>query len=252
MGKTVAFVPARGNSVRIPRKNLACVGVHSLLARTIFCAARAGVDEIVVSTDDDEIGQAATHAGAAAVEQTRLIPLRVYRRPEHLASDTAQIEDAIAHWLHRASPTLADDDVIALLQPTSPMRRPETIRRCVDLVRFGGFDSALTITLGCQRSGRLRAHYDGKQGRDVAHRVIWDHPIEHRPRSQDAERRPAESGCVYAFSAGHFRRTKLRMGGREACVETSWLESYEIDSPQELLIAQLLAPHVERLMKEGA
>jgi CMP-N-acetylneuraminic acid synthetase len=172
----------------------------------------------------------------------------VHDRPEHLADAHAQIEDAVAHWLHRCSPTLADDDVIALLQPTSPFRAPATVKRCVELVR-AGCDSAVTVTMFSQNTGRTRGLYDDKWGDDIALRTLWDRPVSApRPRSQDGEKKARENGVAWAFRVDHFRRTANRMGGREASVPTSELEALEVDYPHELELARVLSPHVGRLL----
>jgi N-acylneuraminate cytidylyltransferase len=158
----------------------------------------------------------------------------VHSRPADLAGPHSQIEEAIAHWMHRCDPVLNDEDVIALLQPTSPFRKPATVRECVRLVR-AGYDSVTTVTLDHRNTGRLRSYKDGTA------LVRWNRPVDSRPRSQDARRLGVENGCVWAFSAAHFRRTKLRQGGREAAVVTSWLEAFEVDTVEDLEIARALA-----------
>lgn len=225
---TVAFVPARGGSTRIPRKNLAEVGGRSLLQRAVDVGL-ATCDRVVVSTDDDEIAGIAAGLGA-----------EVHRRPD--ARD-GQIEDVIAHWLRREG--LAPDDVIVLAQPTSPFRRAETVAECVRLVREHGCDSALAILTDVRRemfSGRLRARFDPATGTDIAPRVIFDRPLSYRPRSQDVHTVGVEAGSVYAFTVRHFRATGCRMGGRDAAVKVPWLEAFEVDCPVDLLAARALAP----------
>lgn len=231
---TIAFIPARGGSARIPRKNLATVGGVSLLERAIGHARDSGVcDRIVVSTDDEEIAEVARANGC-----------EVHERPAHLAGPHAQIEDAIAHWLHRQRRLLALTDCLVLLQPTSPFRRPETVRHCVELVRDKGCDSALAVLVDVRRaifSGRVRGLYDDATGTELAKRVIWDRPPTWRPRSQDVRGIGVEAGSVYAFSCEHFRTTHCRMGGREAIVRVSWLEAFEIDEPEDIRVANALA-----------
>lgn len=236
---TVAFIPARGGSQRIVRKNLARIGALPLVGRSIAGARDAGCDRIVVSTDDGEISALASSYGT-----------EVHQRPANLAGPHAQIEDAIAHWMHRQAPVLADDDVIVLLQPTSPFRRAETVRRCIDLVT-GGCDSALTVRLDRRapfRGGRCHAIEGDRVKVGAVVRAMWDRPHGWtRTRSQDVRLAPEETGGVYAFTAGHFRRTRSRMGGNEACVVVDWIEALEIDTPEDLELARILAPHVERL-----
>lgn len=266
MSRTYAFIPARGSSQRVPRKNLQEVGTHSLLYRAIDAADDAGITNVVVSTDSDEIVEEARQwycdmHGSPCVsvypharpQSPAELPYWLKDRPTGDTFDrsAAQLEWWIAHWMHRADPALADDDVVCVLQCTSPFTRPETIRECIRMVREEGCDSALTVTMDVKRaafSGRVRALYDEQKQKDVGLRVVWDRPYNYRPRTQDVRPVPIETGGVYCFTAKHFRATSCRMGGREAVVPISWLEAWDVDDVQDLEVARILAPHVERLM----
>lgn len=228
---TYAFIPARGGSERIPLKNLAEVGGRSLVRRAIEATREPCPDaprliyapwEVIVSTDSSAIAE---HVGGQQVT--------IHRRPANLAGPRSQIEEAVVHWMHRCDPVLDHGDVIVLIQPTSPFRKLETVRRCVELVR-AGYDSATTVTLDSRNTGRLRSYEDGTPN------VLWNRPVDARPRSQDARKSAIENGVCWAFTAEHFRRGKLRMGGRAAVVVTSWLEAFEIDTPEDLEIARAL------------
>jgi CMP-N-acetylneuraminic acid synthetase len=251
---TWAFIPARAGSQRIPGKNLAHVGNRTLLERAIRAAADAGC-EVVVSSDSTEVIDCASGYLAAYLLDAQELPPHLtvfapHHRPEHLAGPHAQIEDAIAHWLVRSS--LADDDVICLLQPTSPFRRPETIRACVDLVTTHKLDAAMAIKRDFARAtlnGRVRGLWSEREQRDVGYRVIWNHPPDFRPRSQDTRNVGVDCGLCYAFTAGHFRRTGSRMAQITGAVVVGEIEAFDIDTPAQLEAARLLAPHAERLME---
>lgn len=222
-----AFIPARSGSTRVPDKNTQTVGDRTLVQRAAAVGREAGC-QVVVSTDSEAIWINACHAA----------PCALHKRLPHMANATAQIEDAIHHWMGSRHTVLADDDVVVLLQPTSPFRTAASVRACIELVRRG-YDSALTINMGFRRNGRIRSHEDG------ALRVIWNAPNPlWRPRSQDVVQEPYENGAVYAFSAGHFRRTRCRMGGREAVVRMSQWEAFEIDTLEDLEVARALVGKV--------
>ena len=79
--RVVALTPARGGSKAVPYKNLHPLGGKPLLAWPVECAlATPEIDRVIVSTDDDRIAAAAAGLGA-----------EVYRRPAHLATDTALV-----------------------------------------------------------------------------------------------------------------------------------------------------------------
>jgi CMP-N,N'-diacetyllegionaminic acid synthase len=155
----VALVPARGGSRGIPRKNLASLAGKPLLRWTLDAARAAeSVTRIVVSTDDDEIA-----AEAEGVE--------VLRRPAELARDETPMLDVVRHALD----ALGGVDVLAVLQPTSPLRRVEHIDEAVRLLLETGADAVVSVVEVPHqfRPGKLMAVEDGKLvalGADPLHR----------------------------------------------------------------------------------
>jgi len=211
-----AFIPARGGSTRVPRKNLALVGGRSLVASAIDVAHEAGL-HAVVSTEDSEIAAVAAALGA-----------EVHARPAGLATSLAQIEPAIVHWLLRCD----DAQTIALLQPTSPFRTASIVRRCLEALERG-YDTAVTVHLDASRAffwGRMRGE-----------RVVWERDAGHRPPTQTLEPVAIENGCCYAFGRHHMLRTKSRMGGRECAVVIERDEAIDIDTPADLDLARAIA-----------
>ena len=125
----VALIPARGGSKGIPRKNLAPLAGKPLLHWAIDAALSADtVTRLVVSTDDDEIAAAAGDA-------------ELLRRPTELAGDDTPMLDVIRHALEHIEPC----DVLVLLQPTSPLRRPEQVDEAVRLLLESGADTVVSV-----------------------------------------------------------------------------------------------------------
>lgn len=114
----LAIIPARGGSKGVRRKNLRMVQGKSLLAHTIEIAKQSKyIDKLIVSSEDDEIIQAAEAAGAE-------VP---FVRPEELASDKAS---GVATILHALS-MLPYYDYVIVLQVTSPLRQAVDIDDCL-------------------------------------------------------------------------------------------------------------------------
>lgn len=129
--KVVAFIPARGGSKGIPRKNLAPVAGRPLLAWTIDGALGSrAVTHTVVSTEDGEIATAARELGAD-----------VLARPPELAADDTPMQPVIAHALKE----LGAPEILVLLQPTSPLRRAEHVDEAVELLLASGADSVVSV-----------------------------------------------------------------------------------------------------------
>lgn len=137
-GRRIAIIPARGGSKGVPGKNLAMVGGMTLLARAVACARASGLfNYVLVSTDDPAIAEEGRRAGAA-------VP---FLRPAALAGDKAAVIDAVLDALERlAAAGEADFDLVVLLEPTSPLRTPEILRRTVDAAESEGADAAVTVS----------------------------------------------------------------------------------------------------------
>jgi N-acylneuraminate cytidylyltransferase len=131
--RVLAVIPARGGSKGVPRKNLRPVGGRPLLAWTIEQArAVAGLDRIVVSSDDAEILEVARAWGA----ETPFV------RPAELAADTTPGIDPVLHAIE----ALPGYDYVVLLQPTSPLRRPGDIDACLRQALGRGAPACLSVT----------------------------------------------------------------------------------------------------------
>lgn len=136
--RILAVVPARGGSKSIPRKNLAEVNGISLVGRAASTARRLDwIDEVVCSTDDAEIAEEASRYGAD-------VP---FLRPDELSGDRATSIDMWRHaWLAAEQHYGHGFDVSVLLEPTSPMRRPDDIQATVDGLLTGTHKAAATVS----------------------------------------------------------------------------------------------------------
>lgn len=125
-GATVlAFIPARGGSKGLPKKNiLECAG-RPLIEWTIEAAKGVSyIDDVLVSTDSEEIAVVSRRVGAA-------VP---FLRPSELATDEASLLDAIKQaWEKHVTASNEQYDYIVVLQPTSPLRTAEHISEAIEL-----------------------------------------------------------------------------------------------------------------------
>jgi CMP-N,N'-diacetyllegionaminic acid synthase len=118
----LCFIPARGGSKRIPRKNVRTLGDRPLLAYTIECALNAGVAaEIVVSSEDSEVLEVARRYGADPDE-----------RPLSLAGDRIRFVEVLEEYLNRESNRKRFETVCVLL-PTCPFRTAADLKAAVQL-----------------------------------------------------------------------------------------------------------------------
>lgn len=128
----LCVIPARGGSKGVPRKNIRLIAGKPLIAHAIDCAKRCSfLDEIVVSTDDEEISQIARQYGA----------LTPFMRPMELASDTAGMHPVLRHALTESERIFKKTyDAVVLLDPTAPLRKPEDVIGAFEKRRAGSWD----------------------------------------------------------------------------------------------------------------
>jgi CMP-N-acetylneuraminic acid synthetase len=232
--RTLAIIPARGGSKRIPGKNLQRVPADSGLTLLALAIRAAATDVVVVSSDDDEIlGMA--RAGCAAFG-----PTLVHRRkPEH-ATDDAQLEPVIADVLAQVERIPeAPFDAIVLLQPTSPFRTAAHVAQALRILRETGCDSVVSVTPNHRLHSSRRGHAWTADSGGLLYRPAGDPDV--RPPSASCSSLVEENGAVYAFTRAHWERTGSRMGGDMRALVMHWAEAVDIDTPEDLEAARRLA-----------
>jgi N-acylneuraminate cytidylyltransferase len=139
----VALVPARSGSERVPGKNVLPLAGHPLIAYSIAGAREAGIfDAVVVSTDSEEIAGIARRYGA---EVPGL-------RPVEMSTATSFDIEWVLHVMGDR-----DEEMFAILRPTSPFRTGDAIRRAYErLVELGDrADSIRAVEPAHQHPGKM-------------------------------------------------------------------------------------------------
>jgi len=126
--KILAIIPARGGSKSIPRKNIAFIAGKPLLTWTIEAALESKlINRVIVSSDDEKILKVASKFGAETI-----------KRPKNIAGDNSPFNLLIFHALeYLKKKDKYVPDVIAYLQPTSPLRNGEDIDQALSLLKGG-------------------------------------------------------------------------------------------------------------------
>lgn len=134
----LAVVPARGGSKGIKNKNIYPLCGRPLIAYTADVVKELPwIDRAVVSTDSEAIGAAAVHAGLE-------VP---FYRPESISGDRIGDWDVLNHALCEMERLDGRTyDIVLMLQPTSPLRRPEHVTSTVERLVCGGYDSVWTLS----------------------------------------------------------------------------------------------------------
>ncbi|UUC47041.1 acylneuraminate cytidylyltransferase family protein [Flavobacterium cerinum] len=175
--KTIAIIPARGGSKRLPGKNIKRLGEKPLIAHSIeYAKANPDIiDAVVVSTDDPEIKKVALSYGVIVID-----------RPEVLSGDLEPTVTALKHVLQTLE--IVPENVV-LLQATNPLRPETLLKDSFEKYRRSGTDSLFSVTPIIRKLGKIT---DQKF-------VPFNYQI--GQRSQDMEPLYFENGLLYISKA---------------------------------------------------
>lgn len=218
---TVAIIPARKGSKGIPGKNMRPLLGKPLVQWTIEQAKAAGrVDEVIVSTDWEEVGRLAQKMGA-----------KYFWREREAATDEASTEMVLDSVLHSCTLQGIKADTVVLLQPTSPNRTPGDITNALKLYREGGYDSLFSAVqfdrfLWWQR-GPEGDHHIGPLNYTL---------LKQRPRRQDIQYPQwLENGSIYIFDVAKYLKTepRNRLFGKVGVYEMPAWTQFELDTEED-------------------
>ena len=185
MNKTIAIIPARGGSKRLPNKNLLLLNGIPLLGHSIMYALenKNSIDEIYVSTDDAKIKEIALQFGAKVID-----------RPAELSGDYEPTVSALKHVLQ--SIDFAVENVI-LLQPTNPLRPLNLLVDCFEKFKSLNCDSLFTVSQNKHKLGKVKDNLFSPFNYTIGQ------------RSQDLEPLFFENGLLYITKASEIFNDKI-------------------------------------------
>ena len=232
--KVLVVIPARGGSVRVPKKNIKILNGKPLIAYAIEAAKNSKtVDRIIVSTDDGNIKDIAMKFGAEAP----------FTRPANISEDVPT-EDVVIHaveWLNKNEQYFPD--IVVCLEPPAPFRKPEHIDKCVrSIVVDKTIDSAITVNdvrgnrpewmLYIDKDNLIKPYTDyfEKQGEALLR----------FPASQEFEKLCQSNGVVFACRAETLQKYKSLVGKKCAAVEIDYSEIFDLDYPEDFEICEML------------
>lgn len=210
------------------RKNLRLVGGKSLLVRAVEAALQCPlIDNVLVTTEDEEIAREAVRAGAE-------VP---FLRPEELASDTIATVPVLVHAVTAyADATGRRPAVLVLIEATVPFRRSELLTEAIERYRRGGCRSVISV---CPLERKPQNIFiKGDEG--GLERYITS-PVENFTRRQDMEHLCRLSSGVYVVGCDDFLNSRKLVLEPIGFVETTSRESINIDEDLDLLLADLVA-----------
>jgi N-acylneuraminate cytidylyltransferase len=181
--KNIAIITARGGSKRIPRKNIRPFLGKPIIAYSIKAALQSGLfQEVMVSTDDQEIAEIAREYGAS-------VP---FMRSEATANDYATTAAVLLEVLQQYRGQGKTFEYACCLYPTAPFVTPELLQKAFHKLQDEQLDSVfpvLPFSFPIQRALRL----------DAQQHISMFYPEHLTTRSQDLEKAYHDSGQFYFF-----------------------------------------------------
>ncbi len=214
----IAFIPARGGSKSIPKKNIKLFCNKPLIYWSLLALERSSkVDLIYVATDDDEI--------KSTVMSFNFNKVIIYDRDPENATDFASTESVILEFLGKHY--FDENDLFILVQATNPFITSEDIDNAIEQLIKQGSDSMLS----CVRIKRFLWNDDGTP-------LNYDFMM--RPRRQDFHGILVENGAFYINRVGNIKKYKNRLSGKIAIYEMKEYSFFELDEEDDWIIAEKL------------
>jgi pseudaminic acid cytidylyltransferase len=220
----VAIIPARGGSKRIPRKNIKEFCGKPMIAYSIEAAVESGCfDKVIVSTDDNEIGEVAQAYGAE-------IP---FIRPKELSDDHAGTTPVIKHAINWLIEKGEDPDFVCCLYATAPFITSRSIEQGLQQLEDTNAAYAFSATsyaFPIQRAFRVRPSLG----------VEMFEPEQFNTRSQDLEEAYHDAGQFYWGIKEAWLEEKVIFGLESTPVILPRHRVQDIDTPEDWQRAELL------------
>lgn len=189
MASLLAVITARGGSKRIPHKNIRDFCGKPILAYSIEAAKSSGIfDEIMVSTDDEEIDLLAKQYGAS-------VP---FLRSGETSDDYATTSDVVREVLLQYKKAGKEYDWFCCLYPTAPFVTAEKLRKAAQMLAKSGAEALIPVT---------RFSYPPQRAFVIQDEMLrYQYPENERIRSQDLEPIYHDAGQFYFCKTDAFLR----------------------------------------------
>lgn len=218
----VAIITARGGSKRIPRKNIKDFLGRPIIEYSIKAALESRIfDEVMVSTDDEEIAEIAKNAGAK-------VP---FMRSKDTANDFATTADVIDEVLQQYKTNDVEFDYVCCIYPTAPFVTAKCLKEAMELLMNGNSDSVVPVVKFGFPPQRGVIIQDG--------RVSFKWPEFALARSQDLESMYHDCGQFYCLNIESFEKQKCLVMANTMPYIREEKEVQDIDTMEDWYLAEI-------------
>lgn len=220
--KKIAIITARGGSKRIPRKNIRPFLGKPIMAYSVEAALQSGIfDEVMVSTEDEEIAALAGQYGAK-------VP---FYRSEKTSGDFAGTNDVLLEVLEEYDKRGEHFELGCCIYPTAPFVTAEKLREAAGKLEASDADTLIPV---------VEFSYPPKRAMVIREGLLQFGDLRYiDSRSQDLEKEYHDVGQFYCFRTEAFRQNKKLMLGKILPYVVSEMEVQDIDNESDWQIAEI-------------
>lgn len=227
--KILALVPARSGSKRIPNKNIKLLNGHPLISYTIKAAKKSKhINRILVSTDSPKIASLAKKYGAEAP----------FLRPKNISKSNSTEMEFFKHalnWLRQNENY--EPDLIVLLYPTSPLRKPASIDKAIEaMLKHPKADSLRSIKLCSEHPYKMWVIKKGYLKPFVKSKDKNMHTFSYQLLPQVY----IQNASIYITKPSTIKNKKSPIGNIIIPFVMDAIESIDINNPIDFQLAELL------------
>ena len=228
----LGFIPARGGSKGLPGKNIRPLCKKPLIAWTIENAQKSKyLDRCIVSTDDKNIAEAAVSFGGD-------VP---FLRPKKLASDKSPTVDAIIHALGVLEKQGQKYDYLALLEPTSPLRKDDDLDNAIKLLIDHQLKAQSLVSVG-----EVHMEHPGIVKKIVKGKVLPYVPnLKKITRRQERDKAYFPYGVIYLVRIDTLIKTRTFYHKDSIPYFIERWQNYEVDDIYDFLCIETIIRHRE-------
>jgi N-acylneuraminate cytidylyltransferase len=222
--KSVAIIPARGGSKRIPHKNIFDFLGKPMIAYTIEAALLSGLyEKVIVSTDSNEIAEVARKFGAE-------VP---FMRTEY-ADDYSNVSEVIIYALAQTEKFYGTKyDIVTLLMPNCPLRNADNIRAAMKNFSNNKYLSQIS----CFKFGFMNPWWAFKMNTDFSAEWIFDNI---KKRSQDLPELFCPTGAIWISQTEYLKKHNSFYSPEVNFFEMDWKNAIDIDNYEDIEIAKII------------
>ena len=220
--KTLAIITARGGSKRIPRKNIKHFLGKPILAYSIEAAVMSEIfDEVMVSTEDEEIAEIAKSYGAK-------VP---FYRSEKTAGDFATTNDVLLEVIEEYEKRGQKFDMACCIYPTAPFVTSAKIKDAMEKLEASDADTLIPV---------VQFSYPPQRAMVIRDELLQFKYLEYiDSRSQDLEKEYHDVGQFYCFKIEPSKQNKKLMLGKILPYVVPEMEVQDIDTESDWQIAEI-------------